>query len=196
MGATPMTGKSRHGFSLFEMLFTVAIIGIVVGATMPVAEVMFIKGKETELEDNLYRVRQAISLWKRDCYNAVVKQHGYIDTHKIPDAALYPPSLLAMVTPESSLAGGKFSVHDADNNKIADFYPRAYLNEIPVDPFVGAAAWVLHYASGTSTTVFTGGTVAPPENHVGIFDISCVDNTDDRRRGFVQAIDGTNYVDW
>jgi len=191
-----MTGKSRQGFSLFEMLFTVALIGIVVGATMPVAEVMFIKGKETELEENLNRVRQSISLWKRDCYNAVIKQHGYIDMHKIPDANLYPPSLFALVKPESVLTDGKFPVYDADNIKIADFYPRAYLHEIPVDPFVGAAAWVLHYASGTNTVTFTGGTVTAPENHVGIFDISCVDNTDDRRRGFIQAIDGTNYVDW
>ncbi|MDD3146808.1 MAG: type II secretion system protein, partial [Candidatus Riflebacteria bacterium] len=69
-----MTGKPASGFSLFEMLLVVALIGVITAATMPVAELMFIKSKEAELESNLAAIRQAISLYKRDCRNVIVRQ--------------------------------------------------------------------------------------------------------------------------
>lgn len=193
-----MTNKRKHGFSLFEMLIVVALVGILAMATVPIAELFFIKGKEGELEQNLNQIRLAISLWKRDCRNAVVKQYGYDNLFKIPDSRLYPPSLAALMRPDLDLPGGKFTVLDPDGvTPRAEFYPKPYLQAIPVDPFVGAATWLIHYASGTSSAVFANGSVAaPPADHVGVFDVSCVDNTGNRRRGFVQAIDGTNYIDW
>ena len=87
---------------------------------------------------------------------------------------------------------------NGDPSEIVSFYPKAYLNSIPIDPFVGAATWQVHYASGTTPVIFEGGEIvgAVPADHVGILDVSPVDNTGNRRRGFVQAIDGTNYIDW
>ncbi len=181
------------------MLLVVALIGVIAAATVPVAELMFIKGKEGELENNLAKIRQAIGLWKRDCRNAVVRQYGYNNLYLIPDSNLCPPSLPALMRPDTVLTGGKFEVLDPDGVTVrASFYPKAYLDQIPIDPFVGAATWNIHYASGTTVAVFEGGAVTggDPVKHVGVFDISCVDNTGNRRRGFVQAIDGTNYTDW
>ncbi|HOI89318.1 MAG TPA: type II secretion system protein [Candidatus Rifleibacterium sp.] len=193
-----MSGN-RKGFSLFEMLMVVAMIGVISTAAVPVAELMFIKSKENELEANLAQIRQAISLWKRDCRNNVVKQYEYRGLLKIPDANLYPPSLIVLMRPDTLPGGGRYDVLDVDGVTVrASFYPKPYLSNIPVDPFVGAATWKVHYASGTETGIFEGGTVVggDPADHVGIFDVSPVDNTGNRRRGFVQAIDGTNYVDW
>lgn len=194
-----MSGN-RKGFSLFEMLMVVAMIGVISTAAVPVAELMFIKSKENELEANLAQIRQAINLWKRDCRNNVVKQYEYRGLLRIPDANLYPPSLIALMRPDTLGGGsGRYDVLDVDGVTVrASFYPRPYLSNIPVDPFVGAANWKIHYASGTETGIFEGGAVVggDPAGHVGIFDVSPVDNTGNRRRGFVQAIDGTNYVDW
>lgn len=194
-----MTGKPASGFSLFEMLLVVALIGVITAATMPVAELMFIKSKEAELESNLAAIRQAISLYKRDCRNVIVRQlqKGYSSLHLVPDSKLCPPSLLTLTRPDLALPGGKHDIADPDGGTVS-FYPRPYLNTIPGDPFVGAAAWTIFYASGTTTAIFEGGAVTggDPVDHVGVFDISCVDNTGNRRRGFVQAIDGTYYTDW
>jgi len=193
-----MNGNRRKGFSLFEMLLVVALIGAISTATVPVAELMFIKAKETELENNLAQIRQAISIWKRDCRNAVVRQYGYNNLYLIPDSNLHPPTLMSLARPDL-LPGGKHDVLDPDGVTVrASFYPKPYLTSIPIDPFVGAATWQVHYASGTTPAIFEGGAVVggDPANHVGILDVSPVDNTGNRRRGFVQAIDGTNYTDW
>lgn len=196
-----MNGNRRKGFSLFEMLLVVALLGVISTATVPVAELMFIKTKETELENNLAQIRQAISLWKRDCRNAVVRQYGYNNLYLIPDSNLYPQELMHLVRPDL-IPGGKHDVLDPDGVTVrASFYPKPYLNSIPIDPFVGAATWRVHYASGTTPVIFEGGDIVGPKpaDHVGIFDVSPVENDappGNRRRGFVQAIDGTNYTDW
>lgn len=185
-----MTGK--RGFSLFEMLIVVAIMGIVAVAAVPVAEITYIKTQETLLEKNLEDIRTAISLWKRDCRNVVVAIGDYNSLYNINDSQLYPPSLEALVKP-----GEVYPIVASDGvTHIADFRPQPYLQTIPQDPFVGAAKWVVHYASGT-TGIYSGGITKPDDvNASGVLDVSCVDNTDNQRRGFVTAIDGTKYEDW
>lgn len=206
-----MIGNKRKGFSLFEMLMVVAMIGVISTAAVPVAELMFIKTKETELENNLAQIRQAINLWKRDCRNAIIRQYGYNNLFLIPDSKICPPSINALMRPDLLGGGtGNFVVLDEaidgdldedGTDELVHFQPKAYLNRIPIDPFVGAATWQVHYASGTTPAIFEGGAVVGggPADHVGIFDVSPVENDappGNRRRGFVQAIDGTNYIDW
>ncbi len=194
-----MTGKNRSGFSLFEMLIVVAIMGVLAISAVPVAEITYIKGKETELEQSLEQIRQAIKLFKRDCRNAVAQQYGYSNLIYVPDSALYPASLTILMKPDL-LPGGIFLVKATSGPDsgtiVAEFYPKKYLEYIPEDPFVGRAAWLVHYASGTTPAEYDQGEITDPADHVGIFDVSCVDNSGGRRKGFVQAIDGTNYVDW
>lgn len=184
-----MTGN-RTGFTLFEMLIVVVIIGVIALAAVPVAELTFIKTKETELELALERLRLAIKLFKRDARIALAKQTDFNTMISVPESNLYPTDLTILVKPP-----GIFNIRDNANNIVAEFYPKPYIDRIPEDPFVGGAVWLLHYASGTSTVEYIQSDPVPPANHVGIFDISCI--TDPvRRRGFTQAIDGTKYQDW
>ncbi|PKL50960.1 MAG: hypothetical protein CVV42_01275 [Candidatus Riflebacteria bacterium HGW-Riflebacteria-2] len=185
-----MTGK--QGFSLFEMLIVVAIMGVIALAAVPVAEITYVKTQETMLENNQDSVREAIMLWKRDCRNAVAGQlsDGYTLLFTIPDSRLYPPGLEDLVKPDAN-----YSIYDRSDVGIATFYPKPYLNAIPADPFVGAPEWVVHCASGTSPGTYSSGITTLPANHVGVMDVSCVTDPA-RRRGFVTAIDGTKYQDW
>jgi len=188
-----MAGK--QGFSLFEMLIVVAIMGVIALAAVPVAEITYVKSQETLLENNLSAIREAILLWNRDC-RIVVEKQGHI--FKVSESQMLPPTLEAMVKPSPP-----YAIHDRDGNPIADFYPRPYLSAMPSDPFIGAPEWVVHYASapkiGTEYSVgtYSSGITTSPDSatHVGVFDISC--NPDPTtRRGFVTAIDGTKYEDW
>ncbi|OGK08442.1 MAG: hypothetical protein A2W80_14780 [Candidatus Riflebacteria bacterium GWC2_50_8] len=187
-----MTGK-RHGFSLFEMLIVVAIMGLIALAAVPVAEITYVKSQETFLENNLADIRQAIALWKRDCLNVVnMQKPSNIDVIlDVPDCNLCPPTLEALFKPAPP-----YSILASDSTFVADFYPRPYLHTIPQDPFIGAAEWAVHYASGSSVGTYTSGITTPPDaDHIGVFDVSCIADPI-KRRGFVKAIDGTNYSDW
>ena len=165
-------------------------MGIVAIAAVPVAEITYVKNQETLLEKNLEDIRTAISLWKRDCRNVVVSIGDYNSLYNIHDSQLYPPTLEALVNP-----AGAYPIIASDGiTHIADFKPRPYLQAIPQDPFIGAAEWVIHFASGTTGT-YNSGVTTPPANASGVFDISCVSDPV-KRRGFVTAIDGTKYEDW
>jgi len=186
--------RNKLGFSLFEMLIVVAIVGAIALAAVPVAEITYVKNQESQLENALADIRKAISLWKRDCLNVVnyQKPAGIDVILDIPDSELYPPSLEALVNPSPP-----YSIMASDGALIGvDFYPKPYLDHIPQDPFVGASEWTVHYASGSDTGSYSAGiTSTLGVNHKGIFDVSCISDPS-RRRGFVKGIDGTNFTDW
>ncbi|MEW6711261.1 MAG: type II secretion system protein [Candidatus Riflebacteria bacterium] len=189
-----MNGK-RSGFSLFEMLIVVSIIGVLALAAVPVAEISFVKTQETELQTSLDSIRQAIAAYRRDCRNFVIKQTSDRDAFYAHDSQFYPVDMQALFNP---LPGGYNIAWTSPNGaQSVTFVPVKYLKSIPADPFVGAAHWVIHFASGTSTVTYQGGTFVPatPADHVGVYDIS-PDPAPANRRGFVTAIDGTNYADW
>lgn len=174
------------------MLIVVAIMGVIALATVPVAEITYIKIQETLLENNQAAIREAIMLWKRDCRNAVIAQisDGYAAILTVSDSKFYPPSLEVLVKPALS-----YPIHDRSGTEVAKFFPKPYLNAISGDPFVGAAEWVVHYASGTIPGTYSAGSTTLPADHVGVMDISCIADPA-TRRGFVTAIDGTEYKDW
>ncbi len=174
------------------MLIVVAIMGVIALAAVPVAEITYIKTQETLLENNQDAIREAIMLWKRDCRNALVAQisGGYSAILTVSDSELYPPSLEVLANPAPS-----YPIRDRSNMVVANFYPKPYLNAVPGDPFVGAAEWVVHCASGTTPGTYTAGITTLPADHVGVMDISCVADPA-KRRGFVMAIEGTKYEDW
>lgn len=187
-----MAGK-KQGFSLFEMLMVVAIIGVIALAAVPVAEISYVKTQETMLENSLADIRLAISLWKRDCLNVVnyQKPAGITVILDVLDSDLCPPTLEALFNPSPP-----YTINASDGTFVADFYPRPYLQKPPQDPFIGAAEWVVHYASGSNTGAYSNGVTTPPDAiHKGVFDVSCIADPI-KRRGFVKAIDGTNYTDW
>lgn len=180
--------KRRAGLTLVEMMIVIMIIGIVSFGAVPFAEVAFVRLKEAELQNNLQKIRTAISQWRRDCESAVIRQLGQSAMISIPDFCLYPPSILSLTQAKA------FQVYDAASNPAIIFYPRPYIDKIDEDPFIGNPTWLEWYASGTEVSLVSNGVAAQPGG-IGVYDVSPATDTT-IRRGFVTALDGTNYADW
>jgi general secretion pathway protein G len=116
-----MTRRARlqQGFTLIEVVITVAIIGILAAGLMPLMELDARRTRELELRRSLREVREAIDAYKR-AYDAgkMIKQ---------ADANGYPPSLDALVD----------GVPDVTSAKGARMY---FLRRLPRDPFAADSA--------------------------------------------------------
>jgi len=112
--------KKRHplfaqgGFTLIEMLVTVAIVAILASVAMPLTELSRQRSKEQELRQDLREIRMAI-----DAYKQAVDE-GHI--LKALDQSGYPPTLSLLVD----------GVVDAKSPDSAKLY---FLRRIPMDPF-------------------------------------------------------------
>jgi general secretion pathway protein G len=108
--------RTEHGLTLVELIVTVAIVGILAGAALPVMRFQAKRQKERELRYYLWQMRDAIDKYK----DAADK--GAIQT-KI-DSQNYPPDL-------ETLVNGV----DIQSKKVR------FLRRIPVDPMTGRAEW-------------------------------------------------------
>jgi len=107
------SGLSKSGFTLIELVVTVAIVAVLASGIMPMIEVTVQRNKEQELRAALIQIRNAIDAYKK------AGSEGRI---AIPaDASGYPRTL-------ESLASG---VEDAKNPAKAKIY---FLRRIPRDP--------------------------------------------------------------
>jgi general secretion pathway protein G len=101
------------GFSLIEVMITVAIIGILASIAAPLTETVVQRSKEQELKTALMTIRNAIDAYKEA-----------VDAGRIQRSAGdsgYPPNLAALVD----------GVTDARNPSGAKIY---FLRRIPRDP--------------------------------------------------------------
>ena len=105
--------RSR-GFTLIELIITVAILGLLASAAMPVAELALKRSREHELRAALRELRGAI-----DAYKAAAEQ-GRIELEV--GASGYPPRLALLVD-------GIEDVKDPEGRMIY------FLRRLPRDPF-------------------------------------------------------------
>jgi general secretion pathway protein G len=102
------------GFTLLELLITVAIISLVSTVALPLAELTVQRGKELELKRSLRQIRDGIDAYKR------AADEGRIERRT--GASGYPPSLKALVE-------GISDARSPENAKLV------FLRRIPRDPF-------------------------------------------------------------
>ena len=117
--------KAR-GFTLIELVVTVAIVALLASVALPLAEVGYQRTKERDLRQALRDLRGGIDAYKRA-----------FDEGRIPreiDKTGYPPTLQALVE----------GVTDASNPKGAKIY---FMRRIPADPITGQEWGLRSYES-------------------------------------------------
>jgi general secretion pathway protein G len=103
-----------RGFTLIELVVTVAIIGLLTGAAMPLVKLTVQREKESELHQSLRVLRRAIDAYK-----------DAADTGRIRIAlgdSGYPPNLQTLVD----------GVEEIQSEKKLSIY---FLRRVPRDPF-------------------------------------------------------------
>jgi general secretion pathway protein G len=116
------TGKAgwngEAGLTLVELIVTVAILGILASAAVPIARFQVKREKERQLRYDLWQMRRAI-----DAYKDAADKHAF--QTKI-DSQNYPPDLQTLVDGV-----------DVQGKKVR------FLRHIPTDPMTGNDDWGL-----------------------------------------------------
>ncbi|MCP3712127.1 type II secretion system GspH family protein [Paraburkholderia sp. CNPSo 3274] len=104
----------QRGFTLIELVVTLALVGILALAIMPFSELMVQRQKEQQLSDALREIRTALDAYKE------ASDTGLID--KDAEASGYPPTLTVLVT-------GVKNARDPKGGLLM------FLRHVPRDPF-------------------------------------------------------------
>lgn len=127
--------QSTRGFTLLEMIATMAIMLILAGAALPLARIHAQRLKEEQLRSDLREIRTAIDHYKD------LSDQGLIPVE--PDTFGYPPDLETLVNgvPLKGLEDVKYKL----------------LRRIPVDPMTGQPDWALRSVQDDPDTEMWGG---------------------------------------
>ncbi len=110
---------AARGFTMIEVVVTVAVVALLAGMAVPVSELVLKREKERELRLALRDIRKGIDAYKQSYDTGhIAKEAG--------DSG-YPPSLAALVQ----------GVTDAKSPDKAKIY---FLRRIPADPMLADAA--------------------------------------------------------
>jgi general secretion pathway protein G len=110
--------RSQAGLTLVELIVTVAILGVLASAAVPIARFKVQREKERELRYELWQMRDAI-----DHYKDAADKGAFMT--KL-DSQGYPPDLEELVKGV-----------DVQSKKVR------FLRKIPIDPMTGKAEWGL-----------------------------------------------------
>ncbi|MFA5082772.1 MAG: type II secretion system protein [Hydrogenophilaceae bacterium] len=113
-----LKARSHRGFTLIELIITVAIVGVLALMVTPLLEVTVRRQKEVELRDALRQIRQGIDAYHQAVLDKRIESPA--------DASGYPPNL-------EVLANG---VPDISNPERRNIY---FLRRLPRDPMFPAA---------------------------------------------------------
>lgn len=105
--------KLLSGFTLIELVVTVAIVAILAGAVMPILQMSVQRAKENELRANLRQIRDAIDAYKKATDEGRIKRSI--------EQTGYPPNLEVLVE-------GVADEKDVNKSKLR------FLRSIPKDP--------------------------------------------------------------
>jgi len=103
-----------RGFTLMELVVTLALVGLVAMLAMPVADLVYTRKRETDLRVALREIRVAIDAYKKAADNGVIA--------KGLTASGYPPNL-------QTLADGEVNIKDPKGGRIV------FIRRVPRDPF-------------------------------------------------------------
>ncbi len=127
--------NSAGGFTLIEMIATIAIISILATGIIPLSQVVYKRTKEMELRNNLRLIRTALDEYKK-----------FVDQGIIPKGATgngYPETLEILVT------GVDLQTQTGGRKK--------FLRRIPMDPVTKEGEWGLRsYADDYDSTIWGG----------------------------------------
>lgn len=112
--ATVRLRRNGRGFTLIELMITVAIVAILASAVLPLSQIALQRGKEQQLRTALRDIRSAIDAYKQ------AADEGRIE--KPADASGYPPNLIVLVN----------GVEDIKNPVKPMIY---FMRRLPRDPF-------------------------------------------------------------
>lgn len=159
--------RKTAGFTLVELLVTLALVGIAASVVFPLATVIQTRAKESELRRDLRTIRQALDTYKQ------YADSGLID--KKTGKAGYPTSLeqLTKGIPRSSSFG-------------LGGQPIIFLRVIPRDPF--STEDLDTPAANTWNVRYYGYSVGDFRKGDEIFDVSSKSDK--------SALDGSLYKDW
>lgn len=104
---------SIKGFTLIELVVTVAIVAVLASVAMPMLQLSVQRVKESELRTNLHQIREAIDAYKKAVDEGRIK--------KTIEQSGYPPNLTILVD-------GVLDEKDPNKHKLK------FLRRVPNDP--------------------------------------------------------------
>lgn len=122
--------RREHGFTLLEMILTLAILSIMVGAAVPLTRNKIKHAREEELRHNLREIRIAIDRFRQECNQFSPLETDRFERIQGPVPLCYPTKL-------------EYLVEGMKTQGLGDVTLR-YLRRIPRDPMTNSTEWGMH----------------------------------------------------